>query len=67
MAIPAQDRLSTNAEVCWQNSFNGKPQATVFYWLGDACGLPLNERTYQCVYVELTGGKDRQDLWKVFE
>jgi len=31
--------------MCSRHSFNGKPQATVFYWLADACGLPLNEKT----------------------
>jgi hypothetical protein len=30
-------------------SFNGKPQAPVFYWLSDACGLPLNEETVASV------------------
>jgi hypothetical protein len=32
-----------DAEVCWQNSFNGKPQAPVFHWHADACGLPFNK------------------------
>lgn len=38
-------KISTDAEVCWQHSFNGKPQVPVIYWLADAGGLPLNDET----------------------